>query len=282
MTITRLLLPSAAAVALALCSPTSASAQIERRLERSFPVQAGQTVSVKLSGGGITTTTGGGRNVQVTLTYSVDTSSQRDFDDIVSDFEIGATQTDGRVEVLGRRRMEAGRRYRDSNRNLRITANLTVPADVVVDLDTSGGSITVRGTRTAFTKADTSGGSITVDGGSGRMDLDTSGGSIRVGQALSTLRADTSGGGITVDYVGADATDVSLDTSGGSITVGVDRAARLSITAGTSGGGVSIEGLPLDNSSFRRSRASGTMNGGGGRLSAGTSGGSIMIQAARR
>lgn len=279
MTITRLL-PAAAAL-LCLAVPTPAAAQIERRLERSFTVSPGHTVSVKLSGGGITTTTGTGNTVQVTINYAVDVSSERDADDILSDFEISANQLGDRIEVFGRRRMNASRRYRDRNRNVRISANVVMPAGVVADLDTSGGSITVRGNRTAFTKADTSGGSISVDGGSGALDLDTSGGSIRVGQALSSLKADTSGGQISVDYVGPTATDVNLDTSGGGITVGVDRAAKLEIIAGTSGGSVNIDGLSLNNAEFRRSRASGTMNGGGGRLTADTSGGSITISAAR-
>ena len=159
------LLPTAATL-LTLVLPAPAAAQIERRLERSFTVSSGHTVSVQLSGGSITTTTGTGNTVQVTLTYSVDVGSDRQADDVLADFEIAANQVGDRVEVLGRRRMESGRRYRESNRSVRITANVVMPANVIADLNTSGGSITVRGNRTAFTKADTSGGSITVDGGS--------------------------------------------------------------------------------------------------------------------
>jgi DUF4097 and DUF4098 domain-containing protein YvlB len=127
-------------------------------------------------------------------------------------------------------------------------------------------------------KVDTSGGAITVDGGRADFDLGTSGGPIRVGRVLGNVRADTSGGSITVDYVGPTATDVSLETSGGSIRVGVDRAAKLDISAETSGGSVDVENLPFETRTIRRTRAVGSINGGGGRLTADTSGGSIEIR----
>ena len=102
-----------------------------------------------------------------------------------------------------------------------------------------------------------------------------------VGRALTVLSADTSGGGITVDYVGPRARDVNLDTSGGGIRVGVDRQASLDVIADTSGGRVAIEDLPFRGESSRsRSHASGSINGGGGRLRASTSGGGITIRAA--
>jgi len=273
----------AAAVSFALASP--AAGQIERRLERTFKVSADSLVSVRLSGGSINTVTGGSGTVEVRLTQTVrNVSSDREADDILADYEVSAIQQGDQVTVIGQRKNRNDGGWFGRRPNVSINATLTVPANVRLDLDTSGGSITARGDRTASLSADTSGGSITIDGGRGTMTLDTSGGGIRVGQVLGTLRAETSGGGITVEYVGASATDVSLDTSGGSITVGVDRTAKLNLTADTSGGSVDIDGLDFrtEGRSLRRSHASGTINGGGGRLSAETSGGSIHIRAANR
>lgn len=253
--------------------------QIKRPLNRTFTAAAGSTVSVRISGGPITVETGSGRSVQLTLEQNFENvSNDADADRALAEYDVTAAQEGNIVRVEVRRQREGGWRYRRGDPRVNFAARLTVPADVQLDVHTSGGPITVRGDRTAHVKADTSGGAITVDGGRANFDLDTSGGPIRVGRVLGNVVADTSGGSITVDYVGPTATEVSLDTSGGTIRVGVDRAAKLDIDASTSGGSVSIENLPFETRTLRRTRASGTMNGGGGRLTADTSGGSIEIR----
>jgi hypothetical protein len=252
--------------------------QVERRLERTFTVAPGSLVVVDISGGPIEVDTGQGRSMQLTLVQRVDNvSNDAQADDALRDYEISAAQQDSTVTLIGRRH-QGSWRWRRGDPQVRLSARLTVPADVRLDLDTSGGPITVRGDRTANVKVSTSGGSITVDGGRATFDLNTSGGPIRVGRALGNVRAETSGGSITVDYVGPNATDVSLDTSGGAIRVGVDRAAKLDISASTSGGSVDVENLPFETRSIRRTRAVGSINGGGGRLTADTSGGSVQIK----
>jgi hypothetical protein len=261
----------------ALAAP--AQAQIERRLERTFTVAAGHTVDVEVSGGSIRTSTGTGNQVQVTLTQVIHADSDRDADDLLRDYDIHATQSGDRIEVVGRRKSDVRER---SGRDVSISATLVVPATVLLDLQTSGGSIDVRGARTAAVKAHTSGGSVSADGGSGAMDLGTSGGSIDVHEARGTLRANTSGGSIDVDFIGPNATDVSVHTSGGGIRIGIDPAAKLSIEAGTSGGSVSVDGLNLTATTIARAQLLGTLNGGGGRLSAATSGGSVRLRAASR
>jgi hypothetical protein len=264
------------------CGPwvsPSAAQVVERRLERTFDVAAGSLVAVNITGGPIAVETGPGRSARLVLEQRVDrVSSDAEADRALADYEITAVQDGGTVTLTGRRRRDADREWRRNGPRVALRAILTIPADVRVDLDTSGGSISVRGDRTAAVRADTSGGGITVDGGRADFDLDTSGGSIRVGRVQGNVRASTSGGSITVDYVGPTASDVRLDTSGGGIRVGVDRAAKLDIDASTSGGSVDVENLPFDTRNIRRSRAVGSINGGGGRLTADTSGGSIEIR----
>lgn len=258
-----------------------AAPQVQRRIAETYRVAAGSLVSVRISGGPISVEVGPAGTVGVTLEQRIEAGSDAAADTLLADYEVSSVQQ-GDVVTLTARRKAGSEGYRTRNSGVRFDARLTVPPNVRLDLDTSGGSISVLGDRQADLKADTSGGSITVDGGQATMDLDTSGGNIQVRRALSVLRADTSGGGITVDYVGASATDVSVDTSGGSIRVGVDAAAKLNVDASTSGGSVTIEGLPFTTQSVRGSRASGSLNGGGGRLNANTSGGSIAIRAAQR
>jgi hypothetical protein len=275
----RFVLLALLAVGCADWTTLSGAPQIERRLERTFTVDAGSLVLVDISGGPIDVETGPGRSMQLTLVQRVDNvSSDAQADEALRDYEISATQQASTVSLIGRRHQGSSGRWRRGDPQVRLSARLTVPADVRLDLDTSGGPITVRGERAAHVKVDTSGGAITVDGGRADFDLGTSGGPIRVGRVLGNVRADTSGGSITVDYVGPTATDVSLETSGGSIRVGVDRAAKLDISAETSGGSVDVENLPFETRTIRRTRAVGSINGGGGRLTADTSGGSIEIR----
>lgn len=249
---------------------------LERRVERSFEVRPDSAVVVAISGGSISVATVPGRTARLTLIQRVNADTDAEADAELARYDLTLEQRGDQVVLAFRQRDRS--RWR-SNRGVSASAVLEVPADVRLDLDTSGGSITVRGARERAIAADTSGGSITVDGGTGDLALDTSGGSIRVGRALGVLHADTSGGSITVDYVGASARDVAVNTSGGSIRVGVDRGARLHVNASTSGGSVSATDLPLAVASSGRSKLVGTMNGGGGRLLAATSGGSVRIYA---
>jgi hypothetical protein len=274
---TAFLAASALMALVALATP--AQAQIERRLERTFTVAAGHTVDVEISGGSISTSTGTGNQVQVTLKQVIHADSDRDADDLLKDYDVHATQSGDRIEVVGRRLADV---RQQSGRYVSISAILVVPANVLLDVRTSGGSIDIRGARTAAVTAHTSGGSVSADGGTGAMDLGTSGGSIDVREALGTLKANTSGGSIGVDYIGPAATDVNVHTSGGGIRIGVDPTAKLSIEAGTSGGSVDVDGLSLTATTIARAHLLGTLNGGGGHLSAATSGGSVRLRAASR
>ena len=262
------------AVAHIACFDTSAVGTVERQVERVFKVTAGSTVHLQISGGAITSSTGEPGTVRVTLRQRISADSDAEADRALEEYDITLTQEADDVRVVARPK---GRSW--SNR-VHVGATLTAPADVRLDLETSGGSIAVRGERQAALRAATSGGGIDVEGGAGELDLDTSGGGITVGRALGALSADTSGGGISVGYVGAAAREIDLGTSGGGIRIGVDPAASLAVSASTSGGGVRIDGLPFTPQSQTRSSARGTINSGAGRLRAETSGGGIVVQAA--
>lgn len=258
----------------------SATNTLERPMTRTFETAGADLVRVRVAGGGITVTTGEPGRVEATLTARVRTSSEAEADSWLADYDVVLERQGAEIIVSARRK--PGRVWTQvfgDHGQVQFRAEVKVPADLAVDLDTSGGAISVKGQRSADVKADTSGGSITVDGGSGDIEVDTSGGGIRIGQALGQLRADTSGGSITVDYVGPSARTVGLDTSGGSIKVGVDPRASLKVRAETSGGSVSVDGFEFVQHTRDRHRVAGTINDGEGTLEAHTSGGSIRISA---
>jgi DUF4097 and DUF4098 domain-containing protein YvlB len=252
---------------------------LERRTDRSYPVSAGSLVRVELADGPITVETGDPGEVRVQLLEQVYSSSDRDADDALRGVQVAFAQQRDEVKLVAKREDSDWRFWR--NAQVHFSATLTVPADVRLNLDTSGGRIRVRGERSAEIKADTSGGSVSIDGGTSAMNLDTSGGSITVGTALSALDADTSGGSIRVGYIGPRTRTVVLSTSGGGIRVGIDADAALNVNASTSGGSVEVDHLPLHTSDENRSSLIGLLNGGGGQLRATTSGGNIHLDRAQ-
>jgi hypothetical protein len=270
---------SVCALAQTACLDFDTRALAERHVRRSFTVAAGSLAKVDLASGGVTVVTGPEGELTIdALARAWSTGGERAAAEILDRLDLTFSEASGVVHLAAGYRPVASSRNRIAT-NLDVT--LTVPASVRLDVDTRGGSITVRGLRAAEVRADTSGGSITVDGGRSLLALTTSGGRIRVGQALGTLRAGTSGGSIAVGYVGTSAGDIELGTSGGSIDVRIDPAVSLAVTAETSGGRVEIDGLPFDGRHSGRSQATGTLNGGTrGSLRASTSGGSITLRAA--
>ncbi len=263
--------------AIAIAAPETVP--LERQLAHTYQVGPGATVLVDISGGRISVVPSSGRDATVRLIQRVHTTSEREAENALRDYTVVMTQDNGGVRLTTRRSSGASvglwRRPR-----VQMDAELTVPPDVVLDVKTSGGSIEIRGERTARIDAHTSGGSIKVEGGSGPIAVNTSGGSIRIGRTTSTLRARTSGGSVHVDHVAASASDVDVSTSGGSVHVGVSPEARLAVDASTSGGRVSVSVSDLRFTTSRRSNShvTGALNGGGGRLRAHTSGGSVRIE----
>jgi hypothetical protein len=270
-------LTMALAVTPLACIQHMSTPVLERRTERSFAVSPGSIVRVSVSGGPITVTTGAAGRVEATLLEEVFAETDEAADDVLSSVESIVSQQGDEVTVSARR-TRSGLRQAWDGRRVRFSATLAVPADVRLDLDTSGGRITVQGDRSARIEADTSGGSITVECGT-EMRLDTSGGGIHVGQVLGLLDAETSGGSISIRQIESSVRDVRLHTSGGSIRVGIDPDADLAIDAATSGGSVDADGLPLQMGTRERSHIRGRLNDGAGRLAASTSGGSIQLYA---
>lgn len=159
------------------------------------------------------------------------------------------------------------------------------------ELRTSGGSVKVEGINGQMVLR-TSGGSITISDAQGDVEANTSGGTIRVRQLTGNLDARTSGGSINLEQM---AGNVEARTSGGSINAEVISPAE-KISLRTSGGSIRIKvpqenGYDLDldanrvyaelinfNGRAEKDRIVGDFNGGGTRIEAKTSGGSVRIE----
>jgi DUF4097 and DUF4098 domain-containing protein YvlB len=150
-----------------------------------------------------------------------------------------------------------------------------------VDVRTGGGGIRLREI-TGDTVAHTSGGSVRVAGLRGRLEARTSGGGISVGNAEGPVDARTSGGSVEATFAAAPMADCRLETSGGSITVNLPTQSAFALDASTSGGRVRSE-FPVQTvvqGEAKPNAIRGTVNGGGPKITARTSGGSVSVKSA--
>jgi hypothetical protein len=269
------------AVALVLAT-TTVFANITRTRIENFTVEPGAPIDVKINGGSINVKIGAPGQVHVELIEVAHTSSEKDADEMIAKAQAVIEKTAQGVRVvLQPDGYKMNWSWLHGDRGVHFNVNLIVPANVGLDLNTSGGTIKVDGEIQGELRADSSGGSIAVTGATGKINLDTSGGSISVERVAQQLHAATSGGSISIGYVGPRATDVSADTSGGGISIGLDAAGNYDLNADTSGGSVNVQNLAFSASRNDRTHAEGKINKGGTRVHATTSGGSIDIHAAR-
>ena len=173
-------------------------------------------------------------------------------------------------------------------KSLSIAFKAFVPENITTDLNTSGGSISVKGiTGNAIGRTSggsisvmkcknkialkTSGGSISADNCSGDIDLSTSGGSISAADLDGTIDLRTSGGSINLDNLKGNTKAITsggsikatelrgesmVKTSGGSIAL---REIYGTLDAATSAGSMDVEIMELGKS-LNLSVSSGNMN----------------------
>ena len=282
-------------------TPTSPDDDV---VERTFEVSPGGTLNVRTDRGSIEVATADADEVAVRVEIEARSDEDRERFGLTFEQDNGSVSVEGKVEDRGRWNWNGDR--------LRIKYIITVPEQYNVDLQTSGGSISVEdlegeveaetsGGSLSFgliqgdIKGRTSGGSISLDGTSGNADVHTSGGSIWLGKVAGTVKARTSGGSITIDEVAGtiDAEtsggsiraaiteqpegDCELRTSGGSITVRLADGIGVDVDASTSAGRVTTEFdvPPRDKDEMDELEAS--INGGGPMLRLRTSAGSVRI-----
>jgi len=179
-------------------------------------------------------------------------------------------EAEGRVDAIQLEMTQVGNnvalRYRaadqteDVRRHSGVSFVVTVPMQADVEVDTSNGSITIRGVEGEFTldtsngsidlsdligivHADTSNGRIDVNGFSGVLDLETSNNAIDIEDVEAAVDASTSNG--RIDFSGILVGDNNdLRTSNGAINVNVPLDSAITFDASTSIGRISTN-LPL-------------------------------------
>jgi DUF4097 and DUF4098 domain-containing protein YvlB len=254
-------IPSRASLVLAGVAMAALPAFAETRIEKNLKLAPGGEFRLKTDMGRVTVTGSPDSGAHVVIT-----SKRKDLEDLLI---FRFDETPGAVTITARQK----HRFQwFSNSGNAVQYEIRVPAETRLSIDTSGGGITISGTRGAA-KLDTSGGGINVRDLVGDLEADTSGGGIGLTNIRGKVRASTSGGGIDGSAIDG---PVYAESSGGSIEL--ERVTG-DIEADTSGGGIRI----VDAGGFVQADTSGggieasfvKGNSRGGTLS--TSGGGIDV-----
>ncbi|TDQ76507.1 DUF4097 family beta strand repeat-containing protein [Sphingobacterium yanglingense] len=137
---------------------------------------------------------------------------------------------------------------------------------------TSGGSINATDCDGTI-QLTTSGGSINLDRVTGKIAISTSGGSINGKKLSGSIQGQTSGGSITMDMQSV-SNNIALSTAGGSIRINVPQG---KYDIDLKGSRVELPSSGNFNGTSKKTFAQGTINGGGTKISASTSGGSVSL-----
>jgi len=236
---------STAVAAIFVAGLSAGVAGAESRLEKNLKLEPGGTFTLKTDVGAVRIRGTGQSGARVVVT-----SKGEDLDEL---FRFSFDEGAGSVSVTAQRKHKLSSFFGSNNH--RVVFEVEVPTQTRVDVDTSGGSITLR-SLAGEAKLDTSGGSIEVEDHSADVVAHTSGGSITLSRIRGKAKIDTSGGGIHAREI---AGTLDAETSGGSIDL---EDVKGDIHAHTSGGGIDIREA-------------------GGRVDADTSGGSVQAAFAR-
>ncbi|MBP9903770.1 MAG: DUF4097 family beta strand repeat-containing protein [Verrucomicrobiota bacterium] len=246
----------------------TATAEVEAKITKSFPVQPGGQLVVAVDRGAIEIKTADRESVDIEVIRKAG-GSRAKAEKTLQDHVVTTTQDGHKLEVRAEFKGEKPAGWFGRSPQLQVKFLITLPRQFDVDLKTAGGSVNVAGLTGKvlaassggslnFTKIEgplsghTSGGSITVAGCKGRVELSTSGGSLNLGGIEGDLTGKTSGGSIRADKVTGKSV---LKTAGGSMDLA---GLKGSMEAATSGGSITAEFLepPTGECSFKSSGGS--------------------------
>ncbi|MBN1351002.1 DUF4097 family beta strand repeat protein [candidate division KSB1 bacterium] len=236
----------------------------EERTEQVFDARPNGNLNIDADFGSVTIESWDRNEIKVIVIKETNQTSKSNAEELFGQYKVIYKKLDDGLEIRGEFPDEI------RNRQLRVKFVVSVPKACNLDIETSGGSISVSdlkgdmelrtsggslklGDIAGNVNARTSGGSITLAGADGIVNVKTSGGSISIGKTSGTINAKTSGGSITLDGSGG---DVSAHTSGGSLKL---MHIEGNIDASTSGGSIRVELTKQLNQDCRLETSGGTI-----------------------
>ncbi len=288
-------------------------AAVEGDIHKTFDVQKNGLLTIEADIGSIEIKTVGGNKVDVNIDFDRRRGSSSRIREIMRNIDVHFEHSGKDVRVVLDYNRGLSNFWNSVGKYLKVKFMVTVPREYNVDLQTSGGSISVddlNGEVKSYTSGGslyfgsiagpvygkTSGGSITLRDCKEQVKVTTSGGGIDIGEVSGNVTAHTSGGSIKIDKVmgiidartsGGSVTayiskqpqgNCSLKTSGGTVTAYLARDVKVTVNASTSGGKVQTDFPVMVQGILNKRSLNAEINGGGPELFLRTSGGNIYIK----
>jgi hypothetical protein len=253
---------------------------LTQRFEKTFPFQAGALLELDNTNGGVVVEAWDRNEVQVVAEKKVKAGNDEKAREIMGKVQIEAEPRGGGLHVATRLPKD-GSGLLDwmsgNGTNVNVNYKLRVPRRARLDLETTNGGVSVKGTRGPADLESTNGG-VSVADVEGKLHLETTNGGIDATDVAGAVEASTTNGAIEVTLRDLpDGSNLSFSTTNGGVTVSLPRDARLTIDAETTNGRISND-FEIDSKSSSKHHLRGDINGGGGLLKVDTTNGSVEIR----
>src|SRR5262245_15668165 len=220
---------------------------------RTYTVAAGGRLEIQNQNGLIEASPAAGNEVEVRAERIVKASSDEAAQELLKSLELREEISPGKVQIVTAMPGRLG--------NHEVRYHVRVPKGLAVQFDNVNGAVKLEDLAAPVTASTTNGGV--------------------VGRGLSSaVKAKTTNGGLQIEMTSVGG-DVELETVNGGIRLQLPPGARANLEASVTNGRVSLSDLPFQGEQSRH-RMSGTLNGGGPRVVAGTVNGGIRISAGSR
>lgn len=270
-----------ALMGLASAAMSAQAVTLKDRFQKTYPLQAGGTVTLDNVNGGVTVEAWDRPEVQVVADKEVKANDSEAAKKAMQQVQIQVGKSAGKLDIvtkLPKRDNGLFEWMAGKNVNINVKYQVKVPRNAVLDLETVNGGVRLAGTH-GKAEVETTNGALAIEGVHGNLDLETTNGSISVVRSAGAVKAETTNGSIEVELSEVpDGSDLSFGTTNGSVTVRLPRDIRVSLDAATSNGRVTSDFDVEGADSKSRRRLSGDINGGGGKLHVRSTNGSVTIE----
>ncbi len=253
---------------------------LTEKLDRTVPLQPGSQVRLSNVNGAVTLEAWDRNEVRIEAEKKVKAGDADVARKYMAQLKIDITQGADGLKIDTRYPRRQGSGFFDwmfgKDVNANVTYRLHVPRRAALDVVSVNGGLSAAGTR-GKAHLETTNGGITVKDVQGNMVLETVNGGIDVIRSAGALKAGSVNGGINAELSDLpDDSEIRLTSTNGGISLRLPRDARLSIDAGTTNGRVNSD-LSIEGGQPGKRSLQGDLNGGGGKLYARTTNGSIDI-----
>lgn len=223
---------------------------------RTYTLPEGARFELANANGGIEVTQGSSREVEVVALRQVRGDSEEEARAFLASLEMEEQVASDRVRIEAR---VPGQQ--NSRRNVTIRYTVRVPSGLNLSLVTGNGGVDVENV-------------------TGSVEAETTNGGITAEDITGSFKATAVNGGIRVEMA-AITGDVELAVTNGGVRLELPADARATLDATCVNGGISVDdAFALQATENTRRRVTGTLNGGGPRITASTVNGGVEIDAA--